>query len=234
MRRPRQRSGRVLVAVGIAAAGVGFAVVIGLNLLIAVVLVAAVLIPAGIAQTVRERDTGKQRSTSAFLFYNLAAAVVVAVGIQLVPAGRSHTNPAVTAEPQWADPQARELMVRACFGCHSNEVDWPWYSNVAPLSWAISDHVSEGREAVNYSEFDRPQDEADETIEVLLDGSMPPAYYTRFGLHPDADLSAAEVDALVAWLRQTPGLADEDHESDDEGSDEREDSDEREEHDDDD
>jgi len=120
-------------------------------------------------------------------------------------------------------------MVRACYGCHSNEVDWPWYSNIAPLSWAISDHVAEGREAVNYSEFDQPQDEADETIDVLLDGSMPPAYYTRFGLHPDANLTAAEVDALVTWLRQTPGLAEESGES---GDDNR--SDDEEQHDDDD
>ena len=225
-----QRPGQVLVAVGVAAAGIGFAVVVGLNIVIAAVLVATVLIAAGIAQIMRECRTGKQCSTSAFLFHTLAAAVAVAAGIQLVPAGRSHANPPVTGEPQWTDPQARELMVRACYGCHSNEVDWPWYSSVAPVSWAISDHVSEGREAVNYSEFDRPQEEADETIEVLLDGSMPPAYYTRFGLHPDADLSAAEVDALVAWLRQTPGLADENGES--EGDDE--DRDEREQHDDDD
>ena len=181
-------------------------------------LVAAVLIVAGVAHVLRERRARKQLSTSAFVFHTLAAAVVVAAGIQLVPAGRSHANPAVTGEPQWADPQARELMVRACYGCHSNEVDWPWYSSVAPVSWAISDHVSAGRDAVNDSEFNRPQEEAGETIEVLLDGSMPPANYTRFGLHPDANLSAAEVDALVLWLRQTPGLADEDGES--EGDDE--------------
>ena len=218
-----QRFGQLLVAVGVAAAGVGFAVVVGLNIVIAVVLVAVVLIAAVIAQLMRERGTGKQHSTSAFLFHTLAAVVVVAAGIQLVPAGRSHSNPPVTGEPQWADPQARELMVRACYGCHSNEVDWPWYSNVAPLSWAISDHVSEGREAVNYSEFDRPQEEADKTVEVLLDGSMPPAYYTRFGLHADANLSAAELDALVATLRQTPGLADEDGES--EGDDDDDDDD---------
>ena len=225
MRWLTQRLSQVLIAAGVVAAGVGFAVVIGLNIVIAALLVAVVLIAAGIAQVMRKRRTVRQPSTSAFVLHTLAAAVVVTVGIQLVPAGRSHSNPPVTGEPQWADPQARELMVRACYGCHSNEVDWPWYSNVAPLSWAISDHVSEGRDAVNYSEFDRPQEEADETIEVILDGEMPPAYYTRFGLHADANLSAAEVDALVAWLRQTPGLADDDRNERDQHDDEDDDDD---------
>ena len=212
-----QRQGQVLISVGIVGAGIGFALLVGLNLALTGILVAAVLITAWAFQVVRERG-GAQRSVGPFLLHAFIAVVAVGAAIQLIPAGRSHTNPPVTGEPQWADPQARDLMVRACYGCHSNEVDWPWYSNVAPLSWAISDHVSEGREAVNYSEFDRPQEEADETIEEILDGSMPPAYYTRFGLHSEADLSPTEVDALIAWLRQTPGLADED-----DGEDEAED-----------
>ena len=75
-------------------------------------------------------------------------------------------------------------MVNACYGCHSNEVDYPWYSNIAPISWAIEDHVDEGRGTVNYSEFAIDPGEADETVEVILDGSMPPGYYTAFGCTP--------------------------------------------------
>ena len=210
----RQRAGQLVVAVVVAAVGVGFGVVIGLNLVILAALVVSVLAAAGVAQVWRERRGKAKGSATVFALNALAAAALS----QLIPAGREHTNPAVTAEPQWADPQARELMVRACYGCHSNEVDWPWYSNVAPLSWAISDHVTEGRKEVNYSEFDQSHDEADETIEVLLDGSMPPSYYTRFGLHADAERTAAEVDALGAWLRQTPGLAGEGDEGASNGS----------------
>ena len=126
--------------------------------------------------------------------------------IQLIPYGRDHANPAPTGEPDWSSPRTRELMVNACYGCHSNEVEWPWYSNIAPISWAITDHVEEGRDAVNYSEFATNPGEADETIEVIEEGSMPPAYYTLFGLHSQANLSDAEIAELIAGLQATPGL----------------------------
>ena len=68
--------------------------------------------------------------------------IVVAVGgfllIQLVPFGRDHTNPPVVQEPNWDSPATRELAQRACFDCHSNETVWPWYSNIAPVSWLVA------------------------------------------------------------------------------------------------
>lgn len=142
--------------------------------------------------------------------------VLTLVLIQLVPHGRDHSNPPVTGEPAWSSPRTRELMVNACYGCHSNEVDWPWYSSIAPISRAVTDHVNEGRDAVNYSEFATNPGEAEETIEVVLDGSMPPTYYTRFGLHPEANLTDTEIAELIDGLRTTPGLSeDDDHREDD-------------------
>lgn len=151
---------------------------------------------------------------------------VLLLAIQALPMGRDHSNPPVTGEPAWSSPRTRELMVGACYACHSNEVEWPWYSNVAPMSWAISDHVDEGRDAVNFSEFATRGGEADESIEVIREGSMPPPYFTRFGLHPEANLSPSEQEELIAGLRATPGFGD------DEGGREHgdDDDDEREEH----
>lgn len=148
--------------------------------------------------------------------YPILATVALLGIIQLVPYGRQHSNPPVTGEPAWATPETRDLMVRACYGCHSNEVDWPWYSNIAPLSWVITNHVDEARDEVNYSEFGSGHQEADDTIETILDGSMPPASYTLFGLHPEANLSDEERAALVSGLRATPGLDEEEHEDEDE------------------
>jgi hypothetical protein len=127
--------------------------------------------------------------------------------IQAVPYGRAHANGPVVGEPAWANARTRQLMVDACFACHSNETAWPWYTNVAPLSWAVTDHVVEGRSRVNYSLFTISPGAAEETLEVILDGSMPPGYFTRFGRHPEARLSAAEMAELVAGLQATPGLA---------------------------
>ena len=145
-----------------------------------------------------------------------ALITVAAVGVltlalaQLVPFGRAHSNPPVTGEPEWATPETRELMEQACFQCHSNLVEYPWYSDIAPMSWAVQSHINGGRSEVNYSEFATDPGNADETIEVLQDGSMPPAYFTRFGRNPEAILSDAELKQLIAGLQATPGLAGED------------------------
>jgi hypothetical protein len=132
--------------------------------------------------------------------------VVAVLAMQVVPYGRSHAQRPITGEPAWSSPRTRELMVRACFSCHSNEVTWPWYSNVAPISWAVADHVSSGRSSVNYSEFATGGEKGDETISVIKNRSMPPAYFTRFGLHSEAKLTDAEVTELVNGLLATPGF----------------------------
>lgn len=136
----------------------------------------------------------------------VASSVLVFGAIQLVPYGRDRTNPPVTGEPQWANPETRELMVRACFGCHSNEVEYPSYASVAPISWMVQWHIDEGRESVNYSEWDVSTHGGDETWEEIKKGSMPPPYYTRFGRHPEANLTDAELETLLAGVRATPGL----------------------------
>lgn len=121
--------------------------------------------------------------------------------IQLVPYGRNHNNPPVVQEPAWDSPQTRELARRACFDCHSNETVWPWYSNVAPASWLIQHDVEEGRRKLNFSEWNRRQNELDEITEVIQEGEMPPIYYVL--LHPEANLSQQEKEALIAGLRAT-------------------------------
>src|SRR6188508_1139601 len=78
------------------------------------------------------------------------------VVFQLVPYGREHSNPRAVSEPSWDQASTRALAVRACFDCHSNETRWPWYADVAPLSWAVQFDVDSAREVVNYSEWDRP------------------------------------------------------------------------------
>ena len=132
----------------------------------------------------------------------LVAVIGLALLIQLVPYGRDHTNPPVMAEPAWDSPATRQLAVRACYDCHSNETAWPWYTNVAPISWLVQRDVDEGREELNYSEWGIGQ-EGDESAETVQDGSMPPWFYLP--LHPAARLSAAEKQALVQGLIATFG-----------------------------
>lgn len=138
-----------------------------------------------------------------------AIVLVVLVGgfllIQLVPYGRAHTNPPVLNEAPWDSPQTRTLAERACFDCHSNETEWPWYTNVAPASWLIQRDVDEGREDLNFSEWGSrgEGEEIEELVEVILEGEMPPVQYLP--LHPDARLTAAEKQQLADGLEAMTG-----------------------------
>jgi hypothetical protein len=131
--------------------------------------------------------------------------VAALVALQLVPYGRDHSVPPDGAKPGWSSPQAVELAKRACYDCHSNETRWPWYSNIAPLSWRIFHHVEEGREHLNFSAFDPSNDKvadaAGEAGESVTKQSMPPADYLL--AHPEARLTAAERRILAAGLDST-------------------------------
>lgn len=153
----------------------------------------------------RDPKTGRAEALTVISSITIAFVVVFAL-IQAIPYGRSHSNGPVTGEPKWSSPQTRELMVRACFGCHSNEVKYPSYANVAPISWAVQNHVDEGRSAINFSEFDTNSRRGRNTLRVIQNGFMPPSYYTRFGRHPEAKLTADEMKTLIAGLETTPGL----------------------------
>jgi hypothetical protein len=184
-----------------------FGLLIGLPPFGYVLIVGIVAIPT-LVDVGRSIRGGSNKLTDArFLLVLSASILVMLIAIQAVPYGRAHSNPPITGEPQWSSPRTRELMVRACFGCHSNEVEYPSYASVAPISWVVEAHIVEGREKVNYSEFDQRQGDADETIETIEEGSMPPAYYTRFGRHPEANLTSAELEELIEGLRLTPGLS---------------------------
>ena len=130
----------------------------------------------------------------------LIVVATLALLIQLVPYGGSHDNPAVIAEPQWSSPQARELAVRACYDCHSNQSKWPWYSSIAPVSWLITSHVEEGRAELNFSRWDLKQRHIKDAAEEVLEGEMPLWDYAL--MHTEAKLSAQEQALLVTELKR--------------------------------
>jgi len=140
----------------------------------------------------------------------LTVVVVVLILIQLIPRP-SHENPPVTGTPQWDSPRTEELFKRSCANCHSNETIWPWYSNIAPLSWIINLDVKVGRSKFNISEWGRPgKNDGDEAAGELREGKMPPWFYMP--AHPEAKLTDAEKDELVKGLAATFGDEDAEHE----------------------
>jgi mono/diheme cytochrome c family protein len=132
----------------------------------------------------------------------LVSIFAVFLAAQLVPFGRDHSNPPVSAEPKWDSPQTRALTMTACGDCHSNQTTWPWYSNIAPISWLVQGHVDGGRSALNFSTWDKPQDTStSDIVDAIRSGSMPTWDYKL--LHPSANLSSTQKAALITGLAAT-------------------------------
>ncbi len=125
--------------------------------------------------------------------------LAVFAAIQFVPYGRDHAAPPITQRAAFGPGEGLELVRGACFDCHSNETVWPWYSNVAPVSWLTQRDIDAGRAVLNFSEWDRPQEGAKDLVEVVRDQEMPPLNYTL--LHPGARLSDGERARVIAELR---------------------------------
>jgi cbb3-type cytochrome oxidase cytochrome c subunit len=137
----------------------------------------------------------------------LLALVAILAAIQLVPVSR--TNPAVEEEVR-APEDARVVIERSCYDCHSNETRWPWYARVAPGSWLVAWDVGEAREHMNFSTWNRydeeeRRDHLEEIQEVVDEGEMPLWYYLP--LHPEARLGDADKAALRAWTSSVPQVA---------------------------
>ena len=99
-------------------------------------------------------------------------------------------------------PQVKEILDRSCRDCHSNNTQWPWYTNVAPVSWWIGDHVNEGRKQLNMSEWgrlvrDRQDKKLRQICDEVEDGAMPLSSYLP--MHPKANLSEQDKKALCEW-----------------------------------
>lgn len=143
--------------------------------------------------------------------------VLIAAGlfllIQLIRPGRQTPARDFAADfEQVAAPPAGVLqsLKKACYDCHSYETVYPWYANVAPLSWWVNQHITEGREHLNFSIFGKisPADRAEaleESAEALQEDEMPLPSYTWLGMHPEARLSPAEKADLLAWLTANGG-----------------------------
>jgi hypothetical protein len=99
-------------------------------------------------------------------------------------------------------PQVTVILNRSCADCHSNKTVWPWYTNVAPVSWFIVNHVNTGRTFLNLSEWGRYDQDLQERrlrqiCDQITDGVMPLSSYTP--LHPGSKLSPADVKTLCDW-----------------------------------
>jgi hypothetical protein len=132
--------------------------------------------------------------------------VIVVAAAQLVRPERANPPTDVNRTIQAHVGTANGLgavLDRACRDCHSNETVWPWYTQIAPVSWLMAYGVSKGRKAVNFSDWAAYQPEQQrvlliESCQDVSQGRMPGPYTL---LHPEMSLSSHDVETICAAAR---------------------------------
>lgn len=131
--------------------------------------------------------------------------IVIAL-IQFIPVDR--TNKPVDKKLDFVKvydtpKNVQHVLKKACYDCHSNETIYPKYAYVAPISWSIKNHVNEGREYLNLSEWgtfnkDLKKNMLERSVHSVKEYTMPmPGYIAQ---HPDANLTKAERTLLTNYF----------------------------------
>jgi len=140
----------------------------------------------------------------------LGLAVILSAGVVVATGNIGGAKTADSSKPYRlsgfdAPPAVRDIVLRACADCHSEETKWPWYSNLPPVSWKIRADVDKARAVMNLSRWDAHSDQERHAFarQMALAARihvMPPPRY--LWMHRDAKLSNAELDVLKGWAKQ--------------------------------
>jgi hypothetical protein len=105
----------------------------------------------------------------------------------------------------------KNILEKACNDCHSNNTNYPWYTNIQPVGWWLNHHVEEGNGELNFSEFNtyklrRKLHKLEEIAEQVKEGEMPMDSYTW--THGEAKLTTAEQQTLISWALNSKAMLD--------------------------
>jgi Haem-binding domain len=148
---------------------------------------------------------------------------VIAVLIVIQAIRLSRTNPPVIPSRALeahveVPPEVLTVLKRSCYDCHSNSTVWPWYSNIAPISWYVIRDVNVGRSHVNLQDWEAQINEQEGkehlglVCKLVREGKMPPADYRT--IHKGTDVTPAETEAICAWSQKVGTVEDDDKKHD--------------------
>jgi hypothetical protein len=140
------------------------------------------------------------------------ALLAIIIALQFIPteknagdiAGQNHLS---TVAPISED--VNKILIASCYDCHSNHTEYPWYNHIQPVGLWLNNHVREGKDELNFSEFatykrKRQLHKLDEVVEMLEKHEMPLSSYTL--VHTNAKLTAEQETLLMDWAKQTKAL----------------------------
>ena len=102
--------------------------------------------------------------------------------------------------------EVKTILKSACYDCHSDNTKYPWYNNIAPVSFWLAEHIEHGKEELNFSDWEnysikKKDHKLEELVEEVEEGKMPLDEYTW--THKDARLTVEQKDVLFEWAKNT-------------------------------
>jgi hypothetical protein len=132
--------------------------------------------------------------------------IVVLIGVQFIPKDpknqSSEIQPMAIEIVHTVPDSVLNILKNSCFVCNSNNTNYPWYANIQPADWWLNDHIVEGKDELNFSEFGsyalrRQFHKLKEIEEQVEENEMPLESYTI--IHQNAALSATDKQLVTKW-----------------------------------
>ncbi|MFP5081989.1 heme-binding domain-containing protein [Pedobacter sp. JCM 36344] len=139
----------------------------------------------------------------------LLVLLVILVIIQFIQPGRNKSGQAMPDDISKMvnmPANVQGILQKACYDCHSNNTQYPWYANVQPFNWFLNNHIQSGKAELNFNEFGtytprRQQSKLRSIENRLKDGTMPLSSYTL--IHRNVILSEAEKSLITNWVQKS-------------------------------
>ncbi|HNF49514.1 MAG TPA: heme-binding domain-containing protein [Chitinophagales bacterium] len=106
---------------------------------------------------------------------------------------------AQVADYSYMPADVQTIVKKSCFDCHSNNTAYPWYNNIQPVAWWLNRHIVEGKEKLNFDDFQNSK-KKDDIAESIEKGEMPLSSYTL--IHRDAIMNDQQKQIVINWAKQ--------------------------------
>lgn len=134
--------------------------------------------------------------------------LVILLAVQLIRPARNSSGQVLPTDIKntiTVPVNIQALLQTSCYDCHSNHTNYPWYANLQPVGWLLNNHVQNGKEQLNFSDFGsysirRQLSKLKAIGSQVQDGEMPLLSYTW--MHANAKLRKEDKILLITWVRQ--------------------------------
>jgi len=145
--------------------------------------------------------------------------LVALIVLQFIRPTRNLAEPFITkndiSKTYAISERVHQILVKKCYDCHSNNTEYPWYTNIQPVGLWMQHHVNEGKEELNFSEFGtyaerKANHKFEEISDAVNEGWMPLDSYVW--IHKDAEITQEDRDLINAWIKSLNIVFEEKHE----------------------